>query len=104
MPSHHTAGMKKNKLEIYELADIPAVFIEQVAENVLDLVRTEIEADNLDECAVMPLGVPIELQATRLVLYSLASQCGVDVRVAVEKARKLVVCSLQSRATGRPIQ
>jgi hypothetical protein len=46
--------MKKNKLEIYELADIPAVFIEQVAENVLDLVRTEIEADNLDECAVMP--------------------------------------------------
>ena len=65
--------MKKNKLEVYELADVPVAFIEQVAQNVLELINTRMEADNADDYGVMPLGVPIELQATRLVLYSLAS-------------------------------
>jgi hypothetical protein len=82
MRSHHTARMKKNKLEVYELADVPVAFIEQVAQNVLELINTRMEADNADDYGVMPLGVPIELQATRLVLYSLASQCGLDVSAA----------------------
>ena len=49
MRSHHTARMKKNKLEVYELADVPVAFIEQVAQNVLELINTRMEADNADD-------------------------------------------------------
>jgi len=61
--------MKKKNLEVYELGDLPVAVIEQVAEQVLAVLLVCIEAANTESYAVMPIGMPVELQATRLVLF-----------------------------------
>jgi hypothetical protein len=52
----------------------------------------------------MPVGMPVELQATRLVLFSLASRCGLDVQEALEQARNVVSATINARAVGMLVQ
>jgi len=96
--------MKKKNLEVYELGDLPVAVIEQVAEQVLAVLRGGIEDNDTESYAVMPIGMPVELQATRLVLFSLASRCELDVQAALEQARHLVSATVNARAVGMLLQ
>jgi len=96
--------MKKKSLEVYELGDLPVAAIEHVADQVLAVLRNDIEEDDSDGYAVMPVGLPVELQATRLVLFSLASRCELDVQAALEQARNLVSATIDARANGMLVQ
>ena len=96
--------MKKKNLEVYELGDLPVAVIEQVAEQVLAVLRGGVEDNDTESYAVMPIGMLLELQATRLVLFSLASGCGLDVQPALEEARNLVSATVNARADGMLVQ
>ena len=96
--------MKTNELETYELGQVPAALVEQIAAHVVNLIKEGREADDLDDFAMMPLGVPLELQATRLVLFSLANRAGFDVHAALDKARDLITASLNAGASGMTLQ
>jgi len=96
--------MKKKNLEVYVLGDLPVAVIEQVAEQVFAVVRGGVDHDDTETYAVMPIGMPVELQATRLVLFSLASRCGLDVQAALEQARNLVSATVNARAVGMQLQ
>ena|SRR5690242_10390731 len=97
--------MKKNNLEVYELGDLPVAVIEHIAEQVLSVFRSGIEEDDDPESyAVMPIGMPLELQATRLVLFSLASRSGLDVQAALEQARNVLSATINARAEGMLLQ
>src|SRR6476620_5583120 len=64
--------MKKKNLEVYELGDLPVAVMEHIAEQVLAVLRSDIEDGDTESYAVIPIGMLVELQATRLVLFSLA--------------------------------
>jgi len=96
--------MKKKNLEVYELGNLPVAVMEHIAEQVLAVLRSDIEDGDTDSYAVMPIGMLLELQATRLVLFSLASRCGFDVQAALEHARNLVSAAVNARSDGMLIQ
>jgi hypothetical protein len=71
---------------------------------VLGVLRSDIEDDDGESHALMPVGMPVELQATRLALFSLASRCGLDVQAALEQARNVVSATINARAVGMLVQ
>ena len=96
--------MKKKNLEVYELGNLPVAVMEHIAEQVLAVLRSDIEDGDTESYGVMPIGMLLELQATRLVLFSLASRCGFDVQAALEQARNLVSATVNARADGVLVQ